>query len=60
MTWNGSSLSLDAINPAPGFAAEIEDAGGTRVRVDFERLDGGDDARIEVRIEDGRFEVRVD
>jgi hypothetical protein len=60
VTWNGSSLSLDAIDPAPGFAAEIEDAVGTRVRVDFERLDGGDDARIEVRIEDGRFEVRVD
>jgi hypothetical protein len=62
VTWNGSSLSLDAISPAPGFAAEIEDAGGSRVRVDFEGNggSGGDDARIEVRIEDGRFEVRVD
>jgi hypothetical protein len=32
------------------------------VRVDFESNgdSGGDDARIEVRVEDGRFEVRVD
>ena len=62
VTWNGSSLSLDAINPAPGFAAEIEDAGGSRVRVDFESDggSGGDDSRIEVRVEDGRLEVRVD
>jgi hypothetical protein len=62
VTWNGASLSLDAINPAPGFAAEIEDAGGSRVRVDFESNgdSGGDDARIEVRVEDGRLEVRVD
>ena len=62
VTWNGSSLSLDAINPAPGFVAEIEDAGGSRVRVDFESDggSGGDDSRIEVRVEDGRLEVRVD
>ena len=61
VTWNGSFLSLDAINPVAGFAAEIHDNDGTRVRVEFEPSgDGGDDARIEVRVEDGRFEVRVD
>jgi hypothetical protein len=62
VTWNGSSLSLDTINPAPGFVAEIEDGGGSRVRVDFESNSGsgGDDARIEVRVDGGRLEVRVD
>ena len=60
MTWNGSSLSLDAISPATGFVAEIKDGGGDRVRVEFERRRRGDDARIEVRVEDGQLEVRVD
>ena len=62
VTWNGSSLSLDAINANAGFVGEIEDGGGSRVRVDFESNSGsgGDDARIEVRVEGGQIEVRVD
>ncbi|HTH05310.1 MAG TPA: hypothetical protein VL916_05550, partial [Ilumatobacteraceae bacterium] len=62
VTWNGSSLSLDSINANAGFVGEIEDGGGSRVRVDFESNggSGGDDARIEVRVEGGRLEVRVD
>ena len=60
MTWNGRSLSLDSINANAGFVGEIEDGGGSRVRVDFENNSGGDDARIEVRVEDGQVRVRVD
>jgi hypothetical protein len=62
VTWNGSSLSLDAINPNAGFVGEVHDATASRVRVDFESNggSGGDDARIEVRVEDGRVEARVD
>jgi hypothetical protein len=58
VTWNGSSLSLDAINPANGFAAEIKDGGGDRVRVDFEGND--DEFRVEVRFNDGEMRVRID
>ena len=58
VTWNGSSLILGSVSAAPGFTAEIHDDDGTRVRVDFE----GDDAehRVEIRVEDGRVEVRID
>ena len=59
MTWNGSSLSLDAISPADGFVAEIKDGGGDRVRVEFERGDGHS-PRIEVRVNDGQLEVEID
>ena len=61
MSWNGSSLSLDAISPAAEFVAEIQDGGGDRVRVEFDRNGGeGHSPRIEVRVDDGRLEVRVD
>ncbi len=58
MTWNGSSLILGAVNAAPGFTAEIHDNDGSRVRVDFESNDG--EHRVEVRVEDGQVEVRID
>lgn len=58
VTWNGMSLSLDAVSPAPGYQAEIEDDGGDRVRVDFEGDDA--DARIEVRVHDGEVRERID
>jgi hypothetical protein len=62
VTWNGSAFSLDAVSPAPGFVAEIDDGGGDRVRVEFEAEgDGsGHSPRIEVRVNDGRLEVRID
>jgi hypothetical protein len=50
---------LDAVDPAGGFVAEIKDGGGDRVRVEFEAEDGHS-PRIEVRLNDGRIEVRVD
>ena len=46
MSWNGTNLSLGAVNPAAGFTSSIEDQGGDRIRVRFE---GADDWRIEVR-----------
>ena len=49
---------LGAVNAAPGFTAEIHDNDGTRVRVDFEGAD--DEHRVEVRVEDGQVEVRID
>jgi len=49
---------LGAVNAAPGFTAEIHDNDGRRIRVDFQGND--DEHRVEVRVEDGRVEVRVD
>lgn len=57
VTWSGTSLTLNSVAPAPGFRAEIEDLSSSRVRVDF---GGDDDARIEVRVDDGRLRVRID
>jgi hypothetical protein len=56
--WNGSSLVLGAVNAAAGFTGEIHDNDGSRVRVDFESDDA--EHRVEVRVEDGRVEVRID
>lgn len=57
VSWNGSAFSLVSVAAAPGFEAEIEDARGDRVRVDFDN--GDDDHRIEVRISDDDNSVRV-
>ena len=57
MTWNGSALSLDAVNPADGHTAEIEDETATRVRVRFR---GPAESRIEVRVENGQVTERID
>ena len=51
--WNGASLSLLSVEPAAGYAAEIEDQTSSRIRVRFR---GDDDARIEVRVNDGQVE----
>ncbi len=58
VTWSGTAFTLDSVTPAAGFRAEIEHQSWDRVRVDFEGAD--DDARIEVRIDDGRLRFRVD
>ena len=58
MSWSGSALSLGSMSPAAGFTPEVEDNQADRVRVRF-RSDS-DDARIEVRVNDGQLEVRID
>ncbi len=60
VTWSGTAFTLDAVNAAAGFEAEIHDQRSDRVRVDFESNDG--DARIEVRIsdDDNSLRVRID
>jgi len=58
VTWSGTAFTLNSVSPAAGFRAEIEHQSWDRVRVDFEGAD--DDARIEVRINDGRLEFRAD
>jgi hypothetical protein len=57
VSWSGTAFTLQAVSPAQGFDAEIEDNAPDRIRVDF---DGADDARIEVRLNDGRIRVRID
>jgi hypothetical protein len=57
VSWDGSALSLDAVNPAAGHQAEIEDDTATRVRVRFR---GPDESRIEIRFENGQITERID
>jgi hypothetical protein len=57
VTWNGSALSLDAVNPTDGHTAEIEDETATRIRVRFR---GPAESRIEVRVENGQVTERID
>ena len=57
VTWNGSALSLDSVNAATGYTAEIEDNSSTRVRV---RFVGPADSRIEIRFENGDVTERID
>lgn len=58
VTWSGSAFTLQAVSPAPGFVADVEDSSAARVRVRFEGAD--DDSRIEVRVADGRLSVDID
>ena len=57
VSWSGTALSLDAVNPAAGETSEIEDNSATRIRVRFR---GTEDARIEVRYENGQVTERID
>lgn len=57
VSWNGSALSLDAVTPAAGYTAEVEDQSADRVRVRFE---GDGDSRIEIRVEDGEVRERIE
>jgi hypothetical protein len=57
VSWNGSALSLDSVNAAAGYTAEIEDNSSTRVRV---RFVGPADSRIEIRFENGDVTERID
>jgi hypothetical protein len=58
VSWSGTAFSLLAVDAAAGFHAEIEDHAWDRIRVDFEGDD--DDARVEVRLNDGLIRVRID
>ena len=57
VSWSGTALGLVSVSPAGGYRADVEEAAWDRIRVDF---DGADDSRIEVRLHDGRIQVRVD
>jgi hypothetical protein len=57
VSWNGSSLSLDSVNPGAGYTGEIEDNAAARIRVRFR---GPGDSRIEVRFENGQVTSRID
>ena len=53
MRSDGAGLTLVSVNPAPGYAEEIEDQRADRVRVRFRTAT--DSWRIEVRIENGQM-----
>lgn len=55
--WDGSALSLLGVAPDAGFEPEVEDQSSSRIRVRFRGDD--DDARIEVRADDGQVESTV-
>jgi hypothetical protein len=57
VTWNGTALLLDAVNPAAGETSEIEDNAATRIRVRFR---GSIDSRIEIRYENGEVTPRIE
>ena len=55
--WDGSALSLQAVDPVAGFDAEIEDQSASRIRVRFRSDD--EDSRVDVRARDGKVSVDV-
>mgnify|MGYP001119357185 CR=1 FL=1 len=55
--WDGSALSLISVTPNAGYDSEIEDQSASRIRVRFRGDD--DDARIEVRADDGQVEASI-
>lgn len=57
VSWDGAKFTIDAIDAADGFTAEIKDQRSDRVRVEFKGH--GEDSRIEVRISDDDNSVRV-
>ena len=57
VTWSGTAFSLDAVSPAPGFQAEIDDQDWDRIRVEFDNDDS--DWRIEILFEDGAIREQI-
>lgn len=57
VTWSGTAFSLDAVSPAPGFQAEIDDQDWDRIRVEFDN--GDSDWRIEIRLNDGAIREQI-
>ena len=60
VSWSGTAFTLNSVNAADGYTAEVKDSNWDRVRVDFEGDDN--DSRIEVRIsdDDGSLRVNID
>jgi hypothetical protein len=58
VTFDGSSLSLSGVTPAPGFVIERQEARGDRVRVRFESDDNR--SEIEVGFHDGELREEVE
>ena len=58
VTFDGSTLSLSGVTPAPGFVIERQEARGDRVRVRFESDDNR--SEIEVGFHDGELREEVE
>ena len=58
VSWTGTALTLDSVDPADGSSPEIKDQQWDRVRVEFK---GSTESRIEVRLNDehGTLSVRI-
>lgn len=57
VSWTGATFALQAVSPAPGFVADVEESSATRVRVRFEGPDA--DSRIEIRVAGGQLVVDI-
>ena len=57
MTWDGTALSLGAVNAAADETVEVEDNTATRIRI---RFHGPAESRIEIRFENGQVTERID
>ena len=65
VTWSGTAFSIDSIDPAADYKAEIEDNSWDKVRVDFDFVggnsgEGHNDSRIEVRLHEGSIQFSID
>ena len=57
VTWDGTALSLGAVNPAADATVEVEDNTASRIRI---RFHGAAESRIEIRYENGQITERID
>jgi hypothetical protein len=57
ITSNGSTLTIVSVNPAAGWAPEVEVASGREVEVDFRN--GSRRIQFDAELEDGRVRIRV-
>ena len=57
MTWDGTALSLGAVDPGADETVEVEDNTATRIRI---RFHGPAESRIEIRFENGEVTERID
>ena len=57
MTWDGTALSLGAVDPGADETVEVEDNTATRIRI---RFHGPAESRIEIRYENGQITERID
>ena len=57
VTWDGTALSLGAVDPGADETVEVEDNTATRIRI---RFHGPAESRIEIRFENGEVTERID